>query len=197
MRRHTNERMGWIVGEAAEAYGRGAGRSGGRGRGRGDHEHDGPPWVRGGGGRMRRGDIRTALLLILEEGPGHGYELIQRLEEKSDGAWRPSPGSVYPTLQLLDDEGLVTASERDGKRTFEITDAGKAEAASRVEDAGGTPWDLAGRGGRPSGELREAIGTLMLAARQVAGAGSKEQTERAVAILKDARKQLYAILAED
>jgi DNA-binding PadR family transcriptional regulator len=182
--------MQWIAGEAAEAYGRGAGR--GRGRG---HDHEGPPWARG-GGRMRRGDIRTALLLILEEGPGHGYELIQRLEEKSDGAWRPSPGSVYPTLQLLDDEGLVTASERDGKRTFEITEAGKAEAASRVEDAGGTPWDLAGRGGRPSGELREAIGTLMLAARQVAGAGSKEQTERAVAILKDARKQLYAILAE-
>jgi DNA-binding PadR family transcriptional regulator len=197
MRRHTNERMLWIAGEAAEAYGRGAGRGGGRGRGRGDHEHDGSPWMRGGGGRMRRGDIRTALLLILEEGPGHGYELIQRLEEKSDGAWRPSPGSVYPTLQLLDDEGLVTARERDGKRTFEITDAGKAEAASRVEDAGGTPWELAGRGGRPSGELRGEIGNLMLAARQIAGAASKEQTERAVAILKDARKQLYAILAED
>lgn len=180
---------------------RGAGR--GRGRGR-DFDPEmidalragGPPWARG-GGRMRRGDIRTALLLILEEGPGHGYELIQRLEEKSDGAWRPSPGSVYPTLQLLDDEGLVTASERDGKRTFEITDAGRAEAASRVAGAGGAPWDLAGRGGRPSGELREAIGTLMLASRQVAGAGSKEQVERAVAILKDARKQLYAILAED
>ena len=146
---------------------------------------------------MRRGDIRTALLAVLEDGPGHGYELIQRLEEKSDGAWRPSPGSVYPTLQLLSDEGLVAASERDGKRVFEITDEGRAEAAERIEEAGGTPWEIAGRGGRPSGAFREELGQMMLAARQVAGAGSPEQRERAVTILRDARKQLYAILAED
>lgn len=146
---------------------------------------------------MRRGDIRTALLAVLAEGPGHGYELIRRLEEKSDGAWRPSPGSVYPTLQLLEDEGLVTASERDGKRTFEITDAGRTEAEERLADTGGTPpWESMGRGGRPSGDLRESIGQLMLATKQLAGVGTPEQVERAVAILKDARKQLYAILAE-
>lgn len=182
MRNNIDDRSG--------PWARGAGR--GRARGR---EFESPPFGRG--GRMRRGDIRTALLAILDEGPGHGYELMQRLEAKSDGAWRPSPGSVYPTLQLLDDEGLVTVTERDGKRIFEITAAGRAEAAERVADAGGTPWDVAGRDGRHSKELREATGQLLLAFKQVAGAGSAEQAERAVAILKDARKQLYAILAED
>ena len=67
------------------------------------------------------------MLAVLTEGPGHGYDVMQKLEEKSEGAWRPSPGSVYPTLQLLEDEGLVRSTERDGKRVFEITDAGKAE----------------------------------------------------------------------
>src|SRR4051812_34325932 len=113
------------------------------------HEHvppGGPPfnrmWRFGGPegprrGRMRRGDIRTAVLAILAEEPGHGYEIIQRLEAKSQGAWRPSPGSVYPMLQLLEDEGLVQSAERDGKRVFQITDAGRQEAGQRVEEAGG------------------------------------------------------------
>src|SRR5579864_6524404 len=91
---------------------------------------------RGGGRRMRRGDIRTALLGALEEGPAHGYELIGRLEQKSGGMWRPSPGSVYPTLQMFEDEGLVRSEERDGKRTYELTDAGRAEAGERRERAG-------------------------------------------------------------
>ena len=94
---------------------------------------------------MRRGDIRTALLAILAEEPGHGYDVIQRLEEKTSGAWRPSPGSVYPTLQLLEDEGLVRSVEHDGKRVYEITDQGRAEATRRIEEAGGTPWEIAGR----------------------------------------------------
>src|SRR5207237_7140417 len=87
--------------------------------------------------RMRRGQIRTALLAVLAEEPGHGYDVMQKLEDKTGGAWRPSPGSVYPTLQLLEDEGLVRSSERDGKRVFEITDAGRAEADARVAEAGG------------------------------------------------------------
>ena len=105
-----------------------------QGRGHRGHRHDGGHDGEGfegrgrRGGRMRRGDIRTALLAILVEEPGHGYDLIQRLEEKTAGAWRPSPGSVYPTLQLLEDEGLVRSIERDGKRVFEITDQGRAEA---------------------------------------------------------------------
>jgi DNA-binding PadR family transcriptional regulator len=108
-------------------------------------------------GRMRRGDIRTALLAALAEGPGHGYDVMQKLEEKTGGAWRPSPGSVYPTLQLLEDEGLVRSYERDGKRVYEITDAGREESQRRIEDAGGTPWELAGHGVRNAGELRMAV----------------------------------------
>ncbi len=104
-----------------------------------------------GRGRMRRGDIRTAVLAVLNEEPGHGYDVIQRLEDKTDGSWRPSPGSVYPMLQLLADEGLARSVERDGKRVYELTDAGRAETQQRIEDAGGTPWDLASRSRR---ELR-------------------------------------------
>src|SRR3954453_6514862 len=90
----------------------------GRGRGRGLGSR---PDMR----RMRRGDIRTAILAVLVEKPGHGYEIIQAVEERSGGGWRPSAGSIYPTLQLLEDEGLVTSSERDGKRVYEVTEAGR------------------------------------------------------------------------
>src|SRR3954471_15574555 len=84
-----------------------------------------PPFRRG--GRMRRGDIRTAILAVLAEEPGHGYEVMQRLEERTEGAWRPSPGSVSPTLQLLEDEGLLRSAEREGKKVYEITEAGQTE----------------------------------------------------------------------
>jgi DNA-binding PadR family transcriptional regulator len=144
---------------------------------------------------MRRGDTRTGLLAALAEAPGHGYELIQRIEEKSDGAWRPSPGSVYPTLQLLEDEGLVRATERDGKRTFEITDEGRAEAERRIEAAGGPPW-AAAQASSGRGALREAMGLLGLAVRQVGIAGSKEQQDATTAILTDARKRVYQLLGE-
>ena len=147
------------------------------------------------GGRMRRGDTRTALLAALAEAPGHGYELIQRIETKSEGVWRPSPGSVYPTLQLLEDEGLVVATERDGKRVFAITDEGRAEADKRVEAAGGLPWAVAtGPAGR--GMLREAMSLLGLAIKQVAIAGDKDQIEKATAIIADARKRVYQLLGE-
>ena len=146
---------------------------------------------------MQRGDIRTAVLAVLTESPGHGYEIIQVIEAKSDGAWRPSPGSVYPTLQLLEDEGMVRSTEREGKRVFEITDEGRAEASERIEQAGGAPWDLAARAGGKQGELRRALGQLAVAAKQVGSAGSPEQVERAVAVLSEARKGMYGILAED
>src|SRR5580765_9075444 len=116
-----------------------------RHRGRGRHRGREGAW---GGPRMRRGQIRTALLAVLAEGPGHGYDVMQKLEDKTGGAWRPSPGSVYPTLQLLEDEGLVRSTERDGKRVFEITEAGRAEATSRLEEAGGPPWEGASQGAR-------------------------------------------------
>jgi DNA-binding PadR family transcriptional regulator len=147
---------------------------------------------------MRRGEIRTVLLATLTEGPGHGYDLMQRLEEKSGGAWRPSPGSVYPTLQLLEDEGLVRSTERDGKRVYELTATGRTEAASRVEEAGGAPWDLDGGSSAKRGrEFAQSIKGVVVAFRQVAAAGDADQVDRATAIMNDTRKQLYAILAED
>jgi len=146
---------------------------------------------------MRRGQIRTALLAVLAEGPGHGYDVMQNLEDKTGGAWRPSPGSVYPTLQLLEDEGLVRSTERDGKRVYEITEAGRAEATSRVEQDGGTPWETAGRGSRPGREAREAFGQLFRAFKQIAEVGSPEQIEQGLAVITDARKRLYQILAAD
>ena len=144
---------------------------------------------------MRRGDIRTALLAVLAEGPGHGYDVIKTLEEKSSGAWKPSPGSVYPTLQLLEDEGLVRSTERDGKRVYEITDDGRAEAARRIEEAGGTPWELVEQANAGSGDLHRGMGQLLVAAKQIAMVGTPAQVEQASVILNDARKQLYALLA--
>ena len=165
--------------------------------GRGGHRrrHGGPPWE--GRRRMRRGDIRTALLAALGEGPGHGYDVMQTLEDKTGGAWRPSPGSVYPTLQLLEDEGMVKSTERDGKRIYEITDAGRTEVARRIEEAGGTPWDLAGRGGGGGNDLRGAVQQLQLAAKLISVSGEPTQVERAAVIVNDARKKLYQLLAED
>ena len=148
------------------------------------------------GGRMRRGEIRTALLTTLVEEPGHGYDVIQRLEEKSGGAWRPSPGSVYPTLQLLEDEGLVRSTERDGKRIYEITDEGRAEAERRTAEAGGSPWD-AETGASAFGQLREAMIGIGQAVRQIARNGDEAKVQRAVEIVRDARKRLYQLLAED
>lgn len=148
------------------------------------------------GGRMRRGQIRTALLGELVDGPGHGYELMQRLEEKSGGAWRPSPGSVYPTLQMLEDEGLVRSVERDDKRVFEITESGRDEYARRSEEAGGPEWSDA-RAKSPRGQLRENGMQIVIAARQLVHHGSDEQVDQAVEVLRNARKALYGILAGD
>jgi DNA-binding PadR family transcriptional regulator len=143
------------------------------------------------GGRMRRGDVRTAVLAVLAEQPGHGYEIMQALEERSGGSWRPSPGSIYPTLQLLEDEGLVRSRTDDGKRVYELTDTGRAEATRRLDEAGGPPWS----GDGP--DFRTSIKGMILAYRQVMTAGSSEQRDRANEILANARRDLYRLLAED
>ncbi len=153
----------------------------------------GPPW--GGGHRARRGDVRTALLSLLADRSMHGYDLIRELEQRSGGAWRPSPGSIYPTLQLLEDEGLVTSEEQDGKRVYTITDAGRAELEERRERGGGEPWEF-GRSARARAAPR-GRGQLAAAAMQVARTGSEAQREHAAEILAEARKKIYALLAED
>ena len=170
--------------------------AGWRGRGRGPRGPFGPGGPRG-RGRARRGDVRAAILALLGERPMHGYQIIQELESRSNGAWRPSPGSVYPTLQLFEDEGVVSASEVDGKRVFALTDMGR-ERLAEAGPAGAAPWDDVARE-TPSeiGRLREGIHQLMAATHQVGHAGSREQAERAVEVLSEARRKLYAILAED
>ncbi len=152
----------------------------------------GPPWA--GGPRARRGDVRLGILGVLADRPMHGYEVIRELESRSGGRWRPSPGSVYPTLQMLEDEGLVKGTERDGRRVFEITDEGRAALASRSED-GGAPWQDAG-GDDPVMSLRDAAFQLGAAAMQAAHAGSAEQIAGTKQILDEARKKIYGILAE-
>ena len=155
------------------------------------------PWGFGGRGRGRgrrgRGDVRAAILALLAERPMHGYEMIQELEARTGGVWRPSPGSVYPTLQLLEDEGLIVGEEAEGRRRFTLTDAGRAEA----ERQGQTPWEQVTAGVAPAAwSLRDAIGQIVQASWSVAHAGTEAQQAKALEILNDSRRRLYAILAE-
>ena len=152
-------------------------------------------WRRGGPGRGRRGDVRAAILVLLAERPMHGYEMIQLIAERSNGIWRPSPGSVYPTLQLLDDEGLITASETAGsKKLYELTDEGRA-AAEKVETP---PWDEIAESADPGHvNLRAAMGQLFGAVAQSAHTATPEQQQRIVEIVNNARREIYGILGED
>lgn len=150
-----------------------------------------------GRGRARRGDVRAAILALLSERPMHGYEMIQQLEERSEGMWRPSPGSVYPTLSLLEDEGLVEHEEGQGKRSFRLTDAGRQAAG---DELGGrsAPWqDLVADGPAGMAQLRRTVGQFMAAFAQVMRNGTPEQQEAAEKVLSDARRKLYLLLAEE
>jgi DNA-binding PadR family transcriptional regulator len=159
----------------------------------------GPRGRRGGGrGRGKRGDVRAAILKLLAERPMHGYEMIQEIAERSQNLWRPSPGSVYPTLQLLVDEGLIAGAESEGsKKLFELTDDGRA-AAEKIETA---PWDEIAEGWKDEApghlSLRAAIGQLMGAVAQSAHTASEEQQARIVDIVNNARREIYGILGED
>ena len=150
----------------------------------------------GGSGRKRRGDVRIALLLLLAEEPRNGYQLMQTIEERSGGRWRPSPGSVYPTLAQLEDEGLIRGIERDGTKLFELTDAGREQAE---QYAGRTaPWEEADEGdGRSIPEIASLIIQIGKAAWQVAQEGDERQVEKACETLAETRRALYRILAEE
>ncbi|MEU1040122.1 PadR family transcriptional regulator [Streptomyces sp. NPDC005907] len=157
------------------------------------------PWGGRGGrggprGRARRGDVRASILALLKDRPMHGYEMIQEIAERSGGAWKPSPGSVYPTLQLLEDEGLIASETEGGKKLFSLTEAGRS-AAGEGPDA---PWEEAGRGvdWEALSEIRQAGFGLMEAFGQVWKTGSKEQRDKAVTVINEARKKLYLILAD-
>ena len=153
------------------------------------------PRGRGRRGRARRGDVRAAILALLAERPMHGYEMIQELTERTSGVWRPSPGSIYPALQLLEDEGLVSGQEAEGKRLFSLTEAGRAEA-DRQPDAP-APWEEVTEGVDPAAfRLRDAVAQVGMAVMQVLHAGSEAQRAKALEVLGDTRRRLYAILAE-
>jgi DNA-binding PadR family transcriptional regulator len=159
---------------------------GARGRGRGHDRH-------GRGRRSRRGDVRTAILALLRERPMHGYEMIQEIKERSGDLWRPSPGSVYPTLQLLADEGLINDEGQGSRRLYALTEEGRT-AAEAIETP---PWEEIARDADPRDvNLRDAIGQLMGATMQVVQAANDDQKRRAAEVLNTARRELYAILGE-
>ena len=163
--------------------------SGGGGGFRGSHRRHGPLDR----DRVRRGEVRSLLLAALLDGPAHGYELMDRLEARTEGRWRPSPGSVYPLLQLLQDEGLIRGRDAGGRRTFELTPAGRSQADegrlhALATDASHPPAQL---------DLRAELQSLQGAARQVAHAGTPEQLTRAVELIRGVRQALYGMLAED
>ena len=149
------------------------------------------------GTRVGKGEVRTAVLALLAEQPMHGYQIIREIEERTEGSWKPSAGSVYPTLQLLADEGLVSAEESNGRKTYSLTDSGREEAA---ELSGSAPWEASAEGqGHASkfAALPKAGVELAQAAAQVNRTGTPEQIQQAVAVIDEARRRLYAILAQD
>lgn len=173
-------------------FGFGFGFGGGRGgRGHGHGRSRGP-----GRGRARRGNVRAAVLMLLTERPMHGYEIIQEISERSHGWWRPSPGSVYPTLQMLADEGLVTTDQdnQSGKRLYALTDTGREEAGKQDSTP---PWEQAADDVDPHDvALREALSTLMGATMQLSAAGTPDLRAKAAKLLVETRRQLYLLLAD-
>jgi DNA-binding PadR family transcriptional regulator len=158
----------------------------------------GPGWgvQRPGRPRVRRGEVRLALLRLLAEEPRNGYQLMQAIEERSEGLWRPSPGSVYPTLAQLEDEGLVVSGGTERARRFELTDAGREQLDHRRDEP--DPWRLpADDTADPLPELAPLVVQIGKAALQVATAGDPAQHERARVLLAETRRALYRILAED
>jgi DNA-binding PadR family transcriptional regulator len=161
----------------------------------------GPFWGFGPGprgrGRRRRGDVRVALLMLLVEGPNNGYGLMQTLEERSEGDWRPSPGSVYPALAQLEDEGFVRPVQSDSGRTFEITDAGRQHLEERGEQK--PPWeaDEDEVGGDARRAFGKAIASTAKAAAQVLHDGDEQQIASATELLTEVRRALYRLLAGD
>jgi len=158
--------------------------------------------LRGGGRgprRGRRGDVRRAILALLAEEPMNGYGIITAIAERSDGSWQPGPGSVYPALRLLDEEGLIAPDESDDdprRKVFALTDDGRTYAETHGDELAQAFADATTpqRGFR---EMRREIGQLVVAVEQVVMAGQPTQIETAQKVLADARRSLYRILAED
>ena len=148
-----------------------------------------------GHGRARRGDVQTAVLRLLAESPMHGYQIIQELAARSGGAWNPGPGSVYPTLQAMEEQDLVTSTMDGSKRVFSLTDKGRTAGESGKGTAR-TPWDDIADASGPRIDLRQALHGLMAAASQIERTGTDEQIAKATDQVDQARKAIYLLLAE-
>ena len=169
---------------------------GGRGGFGGRGGHGGPRGPRRGpGSRAGRGDIRGAVLMLLSEQPMHGYQLIQEITERSGGRWSPSPGAIYPALNLLEDEGLIAITADSGRKLASLTPEGTAYVEEHREHLV-APWDRAtGQTAHPARALREAMEALGGAAHQIARTGTEDQATQAVRALDRARRELYLLLA--
>jgi DNA-binding PadR family transcriptional regulator len=170
-------------GEQHRPHGQREGRGGrggpvGRGRGR---------------GRAQRGDIRTAILLLLADQPMHGYQLMQAMSDRTGGAWHPSPGAIYPTIAQLEDEGLVTTKEEGGRRSVTLTSEGRTYLEERSARLGDPFADFADGPNRI--DLRDPLHQLHAAVRQIEVGGSPDQLKGAESVLAQAKRSLYLILA--
>lgn len=145
-------------------------------------------------GRRPRGDVRNAILLLLAEQPMHGYQLMEAIAERSGGRWRPSPGAVYPTLNLLEDEGVITLTQSAGRKLAELTEDGRALVE---REAAGWPDPFGTEGAESGVDLRGELAQLHEAVRSVGRGGTEEQRARAAQILADARRSVYRLLAGD
>ena len=186
----------WIVKQRVMVM---SARRGGRGPHRGHGRRGafpmGPGGPFGGKPKVSRGDVRVAILHLLAEEPMHGYQIMQEISDRTDGLWRPSPGSIYPTLQQLEDEGLVKAEQNDGKNIFDLTKDGRATVESTDGDP---PWERFGSEDNDAFvTLRETGFQVGAAVMQVARAGSEAQITKAREILEETRRKIYQILAED
>ena len=167
--------------------------------GPGDFNPGGPwgPGPRGGsrrGGRGGRPNVRTAVLALLLERPMHGYEMIQELDSRTNGIWRPSPGSIYPTLQLLEDEGLIEPESDGSRKSYRLTETGRTEAETAAQNP---PWASIGDDTMSQvQDFRDAAVGIMGALKQVGFNGTPEQRQRALEILNETKRKLYAILAD-
>lgn len=207
MRHENDDTQTWILDSEGHDERHGGPRAGrrrhgrpGPGGGRGGFGPGGPgpggfgPGGRGRGGRPR-GDVRMAILVLLAEQPRHGYDLIRVIEERTGGAWAPSPGSIYPTLQALQDEGMVTIEEVEGRRTASLTDAGRAWVEEHAPDGEAMFAPTQGRSGQ-----REAMAELRTLAEAVThvvrASGAEDAPAKVTAILADARREVYRVLTE-
>ena len=158
-----------------------------------------PPKRPRGRSRAGRGDVRITILLLLDEGPANGYQLMQEIEQRTGGAWKPSSGSIYPALQLLEDEGIVQTVEGEGRKMFALTEDGKRYVGERRVDWT-APWDNLEEeepASEESTRARDLIGQLAMAYAQVVQVGTEAQRAEAARVLTGARQALYRILAED